>query len=180
MRLFVALPLPRQTPSALAAWARKCGPQPALRWTPQEQLHITLHFLGEVADERVPAAVDALNGVAARSFEVVLDRLDVLGRTGILAVTAKLTPLLSALEVDVRSRIFAFGENQQAGREFHPHVTLARARRGESVPKLRSLPPLPELRFAASCFRLYRSELSSQSAVHTVVREWSLGSSHSD
>lgn len=60
-------------------------------------------------------------------------------------------------------------------REFRPHVTLARARRGESVPKIKSLPSFPALEFRAECFRLYRSELNKDGAVHSVVGEWKLG-----
>jgi RNA 2',3'-cyclic 3'-phosphodiesterase len=174
MRLFIALPLPAQTRTALAAWAESCGPRPNLRWTHPEQLHFTLHFLGEVEEDRVNAVIAALDGIARPAFPIEFDKLEAMGHAGVLAAAAKLTPPFAALEVEVRTRVSAFGENRDAHREFRPHVTLARSRRGATVPKPRSLPPLPELKFAADCFRLYRSELQQNGAEHTMLHEWKL------
>ena len=178
MRLFVALPVPAETRRAFRAWMQKCGPQPALRWTHEDQLHITLLFLGEVEDARVGLLSATLDSAHPRPFhlhplEIEFDRVEVLGRAGVLAAAAKRTPPLAALEIEVRSRLTAFSEKQES-REFHPHVTLARARRGESVPSPKLLPPLPKLVFPATCFRLYRSELRPEGAVHAVLREWNL------
>jgi 2'-5' RNA ligase len=176
VRLFVALPLPEKIRAALVDFTHQCGAQPALRWTPAQQLHITLHFLDEVADERLNEVIKALNGIAAPEFHVDLERIDMLGRANILVAAARLAPPLAALAEIVRSRTAEFTDGVvETAREFHPHVTLARARRGESVPKLRSLPPLPSLEFSADCFRLYRSELSKDGAVHAVVHEWKIG-----
>jgi RNA 2',3'-cyclic 3'-phosphodiesterase len=174
MRLFVALPLPARTRAALATWAQSCAPHPNLRWTRPEQLHFTLHFLGEVAKDRVSAIIHALDGIARPAFPIELHKIEALGRAGVLAAAAKLTPPFAALEVEVRTRLSVFGENRDAHREFRPHITLARSRRGANVPKPHSLPPLPELTFAADCFRLYRSELQRNGAEHTVLREWKL------
>ncbi len=173
MRLFVAVPLPDSTRAALAKWAKQCGAQPGLRWTPPEQLHITLQFLGEVANDRVSRVAEALDGIAIPAFTVFLERLEVLGRAGVLAVAARPASLLTSLAAEVRSRLASFVENPEE-REFRAHVTVARARRGASVPKLHSFPPLPTLELTANCFRLYRSELMREGAVHTVVREWPL------
>jgi RNA 2',3'-cyclic 3'-phosphodiesterase len=177
VRLFVALPLPDETRAAVSGWARSCGAQPGLRWTPEEQLHITLHFLGEVADARASDVVQALDGIRARAFEVELERTEVLGRAGVLAAAAKLTPALAALEVEVRTRMSEFAEKADGGREFRPHVTLGRTRRGAAAPTVKTLPAFPKLEFRAECFRLYRSELRQDGAVHTMVREWRLESS---
>jgi RNA 2',3'-cyclic 3'-phosphodiesterase len=174
MRLFVALPLPVETRAALANWAGSCGRQPALRWAPEEQLHITLHFLGEVEEIRAGLVTAALEGVHLRQFDVEFERIEVLGRAGVLSAAAKLTPELAALEIEVRARVASLGEKREGSREFHPHVTLARARHGANVPKPRALPPLPRLAFPAKCFRLYRSELRPDGAVHTMIREWQL------
>lgn len=175
MRLFVAMPLPAGTRSDLVHWMRSCGPQPALRWTPEEQLHVTLHFLGEVADERVAAIVQALDEISLHEFPVALDRIDVLGRASVLVAAAKLTAEFSALAEAARSRLGKFTDSHaEPFRSFRPHVTLARANRDITVPKLCSLPALPAIGFRAMCFRLYRSELRKDGAVHTALQEWAL------
>lgn len=173
MRLFAAIPLPESTRAALAAWSASSGPRPGLRWTPAEQLHITLKFLGDVADDRVGRIVEALDGIAARGFTVELERLELLGRAGVLAAAAKPAPSLSRLAGEVRSRLASFAEDPEE-REFHPHITLARARRGSRVPKAHSLPPLPALEFTATCLRLYRSQTRPEGAVYSVIQEWLL------
>ena len=176
MRLFVAVPLPDSTRAALAMWSQGCGPLPALRWTPPEQLHITLQFLGEVADDRVHRVAEALDGIALAAFTVVLERLEVLRRAGVLAVAARPAPEMSSLAGEVRARLASFIEDPEE-REFRPHVTLARARRGASVPNPRTFPPLPPLEFTPGCFRLYRSQTRPEGAVYTVMREWPLARS---
>jgi len=173
MRLFVAVPLPDSTRTALMKWAESCGPHAGLRWTPAEQLHITLQFLGEVADDRVIHVGEAFDGIAPSAFPVAFERLEVLGRAGVLAVAARPTPELITLAGEVRSRLASFAHDPEE-REFHPHLTLARARRGGKVPKPQSLPPLPALEFTATCFRLYRSQTRPEGAVYTVIREWPL------
>jgi RNA 2',3'-cyclic 3'-phosphodiesterase len=178
MRLFVAIPLPVPIRENLAHWVRKCGAQPTLRWTPAEQLHITLHFLGEVAEERVSGVMKALDKVHAAAFSVALDRVELLGRGSILAAAMQLNPEIAALAESVRARMAEFTDGvAETFREFRPHVTLARARRGKTAPKLKTLPAFPMLEFRAECFRLYRSELRKEGAAHMVVGEWRLGDS---
>jgi RNA 2',3'-cyclic 3'-phosphodiesterase len=174
LRLFVALPLPDKTRAALASWMERCGAQPGLRWTPRDQLHITLHFLGEVLEERASAVADALDATNAPEFRVALDRVEVLGRAGVLVALATQSLPFDALAQAVRSRLSGFSGKSESDRAFRPHVTLARARRSAAVPKAHLLPPLPKLEFPATCFRLYRSELKNDGAVHTVMREWRL------
>jgi 2'-5' RNA ligase len=107
MRLFVALPLPDEVRAGLARWVKSCGAQPGLRWTPVEQLHFTLHFLGEVADDRVAAITTALGRIEAPAFPVAFDRIETLGR-GVLAAAAQATPSFTALAECVRSKLTQF------------------------------------------------------------------------
>jgi 2'-5' RNA ligase len=53
-------------------------------------------------------------------------------------------------------------------------VTLARARHGATIPKASTLPALRALKFTATRFRLYRSELRRDGVVHSVMLEWRL------
>jgi 2'-5' RNA ligase len=66
MRLFVAIVPP---PAVLAELARRLAPlqaeaEPGLRWTSRESWHITLAFLGEVADPVIPELKTRLAAVA--------------------------------------------------------------------------------------------------------------------
>ena len=64
MRLFVAATLPDSLASRLAdAAGSLAGPE--LRVVPAEDLHLTVHFLGEVEPERVAGLAGAVRTVCA-------------------------------------------------------------------------------------------------------------------
>jgi 2'-5' RNA ligase len=63
MRLFFALPIPRDWEKTFEKYRDRHGDIPYLRWTPLANLHVTTLFLGEVDDE-------ALDSVRRRAREV--------------------------------------------------------------------------------------------------------------
>ena len=70
IRLFAALPVPFDIAEPLE---RRQQGLPGARWTPLENLHITLRFFGEVS-ETVAADLDAeLARIIMGSFEVALE-----------------------------------------------------------------------------------------------------------
>src|SRR4051812_47105822 len=86
MRLFTAIELPdpvRQHLSEVQArvkrlWEREPKGLPPVSWTREGSLHVTLKFLGEVPDERVPQVGEALArvefpGPALRLHATALD-----------------------------------------------------------------------------------------------------------
>jgi 2'-5' RNA ligase len=69
MRMFVAVWPDDRTVQRLSTLALSAVP--GLRAVRPEQLHITLRFLGEVADDLVPSLVDALGRAASRAPQPV-------------------------------------------------------------------------------------------------------------
>lgn len=175
MRLFVALPLSNDLRAALVEWMKHCGEQSCVRWTRPEQLHITLQFLGEIAEQRLHSLIDALSGISASQFEVRIAGPEALGHGAILAAAVEPASPVASLAQAIRRNLAPFVPSvHDSDRGFRSHITLGRARRGDSVPKPQHLPPLPALIDRATCFRLYRSELRPEGAVHAVIREWPL------
>jgi 2'-5' RNA ligase len=62
----------------------------------------------------------------------------------------------------------------KARRSFHPHITVARLRRG-AAPRERILPPTPPLAFVPSKLVLYRSWLSPEGASYEAVAAHPIG-----
>jgi 2'-5' RNA ligase len=124
MRLFVAAWLPEEVRDAL-----RSIPRPALsevRWMPEDSWHVTLRFLGEVADPD-PVAHSLRAEVAGRG-PTPATRDEVTTRLGSVLVVrvAGLDPLASL----VRSATAHLGEAPRPD-PFVGHVTVARAgRRG--------------------------------------------------
>ncbi|MDA0999369.1 MAG: RNA 2',3'-cyclic phosphodiesterase, partial [bacterium] len=82
MRVFVAVPVPGEVQSALAELQAHLAGLPALddfRWIPVQNLHLTLRFLGEVEEKRIPDVEAALRAAAsgARALELPLERFGV-------------------------------------------------------------------------------------------------------
>lgn len=126
-RLFVALSLPNSTQFALAQLAPPNVR--GVRVTAPSQMHVTLHFLGDVPLER---ALDALSDVIPSEIELAISGVGRFrARDGEQVLWAGLRPSPALLDLHGR-----MGEALRR-RQFHveqrpyaPHVTLARCRRG--------------------------------------------------
>lgn len=125
MRLFVAVWPP---PDVLDALARLDRPgTSAVRWTSRESRHVTLRFLGEVADPSPIAA--ALDGAPLAAAEAeVGPRVISFGRGALVVPVAGLDALAAAVGDAPEVRAAAAD-----ALPFRGHVTLARARRGGDV-----------------------------------------------
>lgn len=146
MRLFTAIELPdpvRQHLAGIAGELEEAWPSfdlaaPAeggysLSFVRPENLHVTLKFLGEVPEGRLPVLSDALGRLAARPASPVhADRVELFpprGPVRVLAVglggdVSAVNSLFEAVEDCCAELGFA-----REGRGYRAHVTLARARK---------------------------------------------------
>ena len=100
---------------------------PDLRWQQEEQLHLTLRFIGEV--ER-PVAEDIANALQRIRFERFAIALQGVGkfekrRHGALWAGVRPKDTLKALNAKIERACQSAGLEPE-GRAYHPHVTLAR------------------------------------------------------
>lgn len=162
-RCFVALTLPAEIRRALIAL------QPAgegLRRVPEEQLHLTLHFLGP-ADVAVARA--ALESVALEPLPLTLTGTGAFAHRhgGALWVGVRLTDGLTALHQRVGEALATTGYTPSS-RPFHPHLTVARWKRGRA-PRAFLDQAVPPLAFQPDALTLFTSELTPSGAVHRVA-----------
>lgn len=110
----------------------------ALRWVGREQLHLTLRFLGSRDAAEIAALSEALSRVGERTGPVEL-RLGALGQFGGRRARVVWVGLegdlegLNGLADAVDAELMQAGVKLEA-RAFRPHLTLARVRRGKSMP----------------------------------------------
>jgi len=96
------------------------------RAVPAEHLHVTLEFLGAVADARLEELAGIGAALALADEPLVFDRLDWWRRSAALVAAPSLAPAgLAALQADLR-RVLSGGGFRVDSRPFRPHVTLAR------------------------------------------------------
>ena len=184
MRLFLAGLVPdsiKQTLQAQLEPVRAASPQ--ARWLPPESLHLTLLFLGSVAEETVPPLREAFGGVCEhhRSLGLALAGMETFGPARsprVLATT--LTGDVAALQAlvgDAR-RAAAPLVQLEPERPFRPHLTVARARSAQGdrlLGRCRSalaqgLRGTFDLREVA----LFESKTMASGAVHTELQRWTL------
>lgn len=164
-RLFVALEIPRPVRAGIADWGGKELSDPALRVVPEEDLHITLVFLGETAVERIERVAAAVLGAGAPAPLVELS-------PGPVALPRARPPGLYALEassqgaVQIQARVTTAladaGLHEPDERPFWPHLTVARVRRvrGERRKTMRvERPPGPLPKALLQPFRAVRLTL---------------------
>ena len=132
MRLFIAIELSNDMRSELngiskALRERSCGG----RFVPVENMHVTMHFLGETND--LAGAVDAMREACRgiRPFEIRLGGYSFFekngsgGKTSIVEVKGELNEL-SILHETLESALADRGFSRDMKR-FRPHITLGRS-----------------------------------------------------
>ena len=177
LRLFVGLGLPEDLRDTLAMLERGI---PGARWIESDNYHITLRFIGEVAEDQAEDIDSALGGVQAAPFALSLAGVGHFGKlrkarsvwAGVEANEA-----LNRLQAGVGSAIVRAGFPAEA-RKFRPHVTLARIKgeTGHHVANFLSehgdfrAPP-----FEVRAFILYESQLTRHGAQYRALQSYPLG-----
>lgn len=174
MRLFFALWPPREIAERLARIAQLNANHFGGKPTRQETIHLTLAFLGEVNDERLPPLIQAAKGIRAAPFDLAIEGLDfwqhnhlIWGRT---QASAALTELTSRLQNALSEAGFAHGREKQA---FTPHLSLVRKVPVPSVP-LR-FPVIEPMHWHCASFVLVRSRPSGGPSSYETICEFPLG-----
>jgi 2'-5' RNA ligase len=147
VRLFVAVNLPgTERRAAYAATRRLRECHLPVKWVAEDALHLTLKFLGEVADDRAAPIGAALAEAvrAARPFEVTLGGLGVFPdhqRPRVFWLGVEAHPALELLANDVELAMGALGFESEL-KPFQPHLTIGRARKDAKPSAFRTLAAL--------------------------------------
>lgn len=190
-RMFVAIELPASVRRQLIEHIdrlRDFNPEGRASWVRQDNLHLTLKFLGDTPVTRVESIAQAAQRAASKvePFEIVVGGCGAFPPSGQPCVlwigiedhAGKLVELQAALEDECAN--VGFPREQ---RPFHPHLTIARIRNPHDSRQLAAVHK--EMGFDAETVRvselaLIRSELRSEGSRHTIVARHALGSSKLD
>jgi 2'-5' RNA ligase len=178
VRLFVAAIPPPALAEKLADAAAALAP-PALRTTPTENVHVTIHFLGEVAPDAVPALTTALADVCAHHAPIEL-RLEAIApgpprRPRMLWGTAEASPAYEALVTAVSAAAAPYAPNARRARPGTPHLTLARLRGHARLNSWPDPQPLDDARFPVTELALVNSALGKYGPTYTTLTAFPLG-----
>lgn len=132
-RCFVAWMLPPsavdQVDACRHAWTWPAAAKPILG----TDLHVTLHYLGNLDADRVTSLRRALGDMAIDQAEVCLDRAGI-WNDGVAVLCGDATPRMAAMH-DAVGRAVATADCALGDkRQWRPHVTLARSARHATPP----------------------------------------------
>jgi 2'-5' RNA ligase len=170
IRAFVALDLDTKSVRRVVRVAdrlRMASGAPSATWTPQDSVHVTLKFLGDLSVAAVAPLAKALEGLvdakkAPQPGTCRLDAFPSVEQANVIVI--ELTdPLgdLSRLATKIEKLASRHGIARES-RAFRPHVTLARLKRPYDSRRWLK-PELAEAagEFAAARLTLYRSDLGA-------------------
>ena len=176
MRLFVGLDLPWPLRNRLSLLG---GGIPGARWVPEENYHVTLRFIGEVAAHQAEEIDHALAGLRARGFPLVLAGVGTFSRAGretTLWVGVERSPQLDLLQSKIETALQRAGLEPER-RRFAPHVTLARLDNPAQA-KLAAFVQANNLFRAEPVpvehFTLFSSRLGKEASVYTAEVDYAL------
>ena len=176
IRLFVALALPQPVRARLLMLQAGV---PGAKWSPEENLHLTLRFIGEVDEPAFADIAEALGEVEAPGFTLQLAGVGQFGdrkRAHALWAGVKPSEALTLLRGRVETALSRAGVPRD-DRKYLPHVTLARLKDAKAdrvggflaEHGLFESPP-----FAVSSFALFSSQLRHTNALYQVEAEYPL------
>jgi 2'-5' RNA ligase len=174
-RLFVAIRPPAPIRSALLDAMEGVG---GARWYDDDQLHLTLKFIGEVDRHRTQDVIATLGAIHHPAFEIGLEGVGSFENRGKGSLWIGVSPHddLRLLQKKVDQACLRVGVPPET-RAFLPHITIARLSRStgpidafvEASGGVRSPP------FLVDNFCLYESDLTPQGPVYSIVERYPLG-----
>ncbi len=174
MRLFTAIELPETVRDALS---RICCGLPRARWVPEEQMHLTLRFIGEFNENRLDELDACLATVEVESFSLTLRGVGCFPPRRdprVLWVGVENPAPLVELKRRIDRALAEIGVPRES-RKFAPHCTLARVARTPLGRTTAFLVEHSDLRlepFTVSGFHLFSSLLTPKGAVHRHEAEY--------
>jgi len=184
-RVFVAINIPADIRRELFLYSEKWLELPA-KWTPKDNLHITLEFLGSLTDEEIGEVCVVVKEVAERhsGFSLNINKI-------LYGPPKKMPPKMVWAEGDKSEELSSLREDLESSlaekvrfvpenRVFAPHITLARI----SAMEFKMIEPeeRPEINenldllFTVESIEVMESEMRKDGPIYTVLESHELKS----
>jgi len=184
MRLFIALPLGWEVEDYLGSVIDELRPHGgSVKWVAPHNIHLTVRFLGDTEEDRVPKIQQLLDTVASEhaSVPTAIESLGAFPNlrrprviwAGISDNIEQLEKMSRQVELGVRKLRF-----EKEAKGFKPHLTLGRVRKPQGLDKLTAylqtvqVEPMP---LTLDRLVLFKSTLTPQGPIYDRVHEAMLG-----
>jgi len=175
MRLFISIPLPENVRKVLAN-VKQDFPELPAKWVEEENLHLTLIFIGET--DKASEITNVLDSIKYKPMNLETSILTLFPseeKARLLAVNLagkveKISSLVEEIKKKLLERKISFDE-----KPFHSHITLARLKQLRSREKEVLLHKictyaLPKMEFEATQIDLVESRLTPVGPIYQVIK----------
>ncbi len=167
-RIFFALWPDKETRSSLCAISQQFKDE-KFRLLKKSNLHITLEFLGEVAEDDLQQLVEKSNTIQAEPFNIELTRIGWWRKPGVIWIGTHNSPEQLIHLVESLKQIVEQQGLETDKRPYEPHVTIARKVKQLQLPK-QSI----DIRWQVNSFVLVISKPTNSGVEYHVIHEWPL------
>ena len=165
-RIFFALWPDNETRSSLCTITQQFKDE-KFRLVKKSNLHITLEFLGEVAEDVLQQLVEKSNCIQAESFEIKLTRIGWWRKPGVLWIGTHHIPKQLIHLVESIKQIVKQQDLETDKRSYEPHVTIARKVKQVQLPKQSF-----DIRWRANSFALIESKSTETGVMYRIIQQW--------
>jgi 2'-5' RNA ligase len=179
LRTFIAIEIPAEVRASISGSIAplKTLLSDSVKWVNPDNIHLTLKFLGDTAEEKIDGIERALARASGglRHMEVEIRGAGAfpnLRKPSVIWAGLECPPELGELKGRIEAEFASLGFEEER-RAFSPHLTVGRVRRGARVPARRlaaEMERLEGITFGTMVIReivLIKSELRSTGAVYT-------------
>ena len=176
IRLFTAVELPAELRQRMAMLCRGVD---RARWVAEENVHLTLRFIGNIGEDVAEDLLPGLDSVRTAPFPVTVAGAGHFGsRRHVRAIWLGVEncPPLETLYSRIESALVRAGLAPE-GRKYAPHVTLGRLKEGaprEVRDWLAANSLFRAVPFTVDRFTLFSSHLGRNGSIYTAEREFPL------
>jgi len=178
-RTFIAINLPAEVKQKLGkaiGELEKINPDYAIRWVAPENLHLTLHFFGDLDEKQIAQAKEGIEEITKRinSFEMQTGKLGCFpneDRPRVIFVEVKDTKIIRTLigELEVMLQNLDFPVDT---RPWQAHITLGRIK---TYIKSKTAGVVMEpMSFEVKSVELMESRLTPEGSVYLVIKSFPL------
>ncbi|HEX4595705.1 MAG TPA: RNA 2',3'-cyclic phosphodiesterase [Bryobacteraceae bacterium] len=179
MRLFTGIDLPEDVRERLERLLMHLRPAAHLKWSPVYNLHVTLKFIGEWPEEKLPQLETALRSIPKRApIPIEVKRLGWFPNVRhprVFWAAVHGGDALSDLARDTETAVEPLGIAKE-DRAFTAHLTLARIKEPVPLDALRTAIEQLETAelgtFLSDRFFLYRSQPGAAGSIYTKLSEY--------
>lgn len=175
-RLFVAVPLTQEAKEKIKPLLQELQETGAdIKVVSPENIHVTLFFLGDVDEQRIPRIIMALSSLQQKQFTVSLRGVGIFPpaeRINVLWIGVEnggLTPLMKKVRQLLGEVRFEKGGEA-------PHATLARVKSGRNKEKLQELVHKYQHasfgEMSVNKIILYESELTNEGPIYEIIKDF--------